>query len=53
LGKDERLVFLGNGAECGKSYKASKWASDAGYRNVYWLRGGMPEWVAQELPTEP
>ncbi len=53
LGKDEPLIFLCNGAECWKSYKASKWARDAGYRNVYWLRGGMPEWVAQELPTEP
>jgi rhodanese-related sulfurtransferase len=53
LGKDEPLVFLCNGAECWKSYKASKWARDAGYRNVYWLRGGMPEWIALELPTEP
>ena len=53
LGKGEALVFLCNGAECWKSYKASKWARDAGYANVYWLRGGMPEWVAQGLPTAP
>ncbi|GAB4474222.1 MAG: hypothetical protein OHK0044_18820 [Burkholderiaceae bacterium] len=53
LGKDEPLVFLCNGAECWKSYKASKWARTAGYSNVYWLRGGMPEWVAAGLPTEP
>lgn len=53
LGKGEALVFLCNGAECWKSYKASKWARDAGYANVYWLRGGMPEWVSLGLPTEP
>lgn len=53
LGKDEPLVFLCNGAECWKSYKASKWARNAGYTNVYWLRGGMPEWTALGLPTEP
>lgn len=53
LGKGEPLVFLCNGAECWKSYKASKWARNAGYTNVYWLRGGMPEWVALGLPTEP
>lgn len=53
LGKGEPLVFLCNGAECWKSYKASKWARNAGYQNVYWLRGGMPEWIAQGLPTDP
>ncbi len=53
LGKGEPLIFLCNGAECWKSYKASKWARNAGYTNVYWLRGGMPEWVALGLPTEP
>jgi rhodanese-related sulfurtransferase/ABC-type phosphate/phosphonate transport system substrate-binding protein len=53
LAKNEAVVFLCNGPECWKSYKASKWARDAGYTNVYWLRGGMPEWLAAGLPTEP
>lgn len=53
LAKNEPLVFLCNGPECWKSYKASKWARNAGYTNVYWLRGGMPEWVSVGLPTEP
>jgi rhodanese-related sulfurtransferase/ABC-type phosphate/phosphonate transport system substrate-binding protein len=53
LPKGDAIVFLCNGAECWKSYKASKAAAEAGYKQVYWLRGGMPEWVAQNLPTLP
>jgi rhodanese-related sulfurtransferase/ABC-type phosphate/phosphonate transport system substrate-binding protein len=53
LNKDDAIVFFCNGAECWKSYKASKAAHDAGYSRVYWLRGGMPEWIAQGLPTQP
>jgi len=53
LSKGDPLVFFCNGAECWKSFKASKAARDAGYTRVYWLRGGMPEWIAQGLPTAP
>ncbi len=51
--KNEPLIFLCNGAECWKSYKAAKVARDNGYTQVYWLRGGMPEWTQQKLPTSP
>jgi rhodanese-related sulfurtransferase len=37
-------IFHCNGAECWKSYKASKAALARGFRTVYWFRGGMPEW---------
>ena len=53
LGKTDALVFFCNGPECWKSYKASKTARDAGYAQVYWMRGGMPEWVALSLPSVP
>jgi rhodanese-related sulfurtransferase/ABC-type phosphate/phosphonate transport system substrate-binding protein len=53
LNKGDALVFYCNGAECWKSFKASKTARDAGYSRVYWLRGGMPEWVEQGLPSTP
>ncbi len=46
------VVFACNGAECWKSYKAAKVASGKGYKTVYWLRGGLPEWAADGLPTE-
>lgn len=37
-------VFHCNGAECWKSYKASRAAIAQGFTKVYWFRGGMPEW---------
>jgi rhodanese-related sulfurtransferase len=46
------LVFFCNAGECWKSYKASVLARDAGYSQVHWLRGGMPEWTAKGLPTQ-
>ncbi len=45
------LVFACNGAECWKSFKASRAALKAGYSKVHWFRGGFPEWRAAGLPT--
>ena len=53
LDKAQPVVFFCNGAECWKSYKASKVAADSGFTQVYWLRGGMPEWTTENLPTNP
>jgi len=53
LDKSQPVVFFCNGAECWKSYKASKVAAESGFTSVYWLRGGMPEWTNENLPTNP
>jgi rhodanese-related sulfurtransferase/ABC-type phosphate/phosphonate transport system substrate-binding protein len=45
-------IFSCNGAECWKSYKASRAAIAKGYRQVHWFRGGLPEWDAAGLPVE-
>lgn len=45
-------VFHCNGAECWKSYKASKAALAAGFGKVYWFRGGLPEWERAGLPLD-
>ena len=50
--KTDPVVFLCNGPECWKSYKASRAAVGAGYAQVYWFRGGMPEWREKSMPTE-
>jgi ABC-type phosphate/phosphonate transport system substrate-binding protein/rhodanese-related sulfurtransferase len=49
--KDAPVIFACNGAECWKSYKASQAAIAAGYKQVYWFRGGFPEWNLAGLPT--
>lgn len=44
LDKRKPTIFQCNGAECWKSYKASRAALAAGFDKVYWFRGGLPEW---------
>jgi ABC-type phosphate/phosphonate transport system substrate-binding protein/rhodanese-related sulfurtransferase len=50
--KNVPVVFACNGAECWKSYKAAALAHKAGHRQVYWFRGGFPEWSLAGMPTE-
>jgi ABC-type phosphate/phosphonate transport system substrate-binding protein/rhodanese-related sulfurtransferase len=50
--KNAPVIFACNGAECWKSYKASTAAIRAGYKQVYWFRGGFPEWSLAGLPTD-
>ena len=50
--KNTPMVIYCNGPECWKSYKASVAAIKAGYKTVYWLRKGIPEWKAKGYPTE-
>jgi rhodanese-related sulfurtransferase len=50
--KNAPVIFGCNGPECWKSYKAASAAIKAGYKKVYWLRGGFPEWKAKGYPVE-
>ncbi|MDL5032086.1 rhodanese-like domain-containing protein [Pelomonas sp. APW6] len=52
LKPSQAVIFACNGAECWKSYKAAKQAQAKGFKTVYWLRGGLPEWEAEGLPVE-
>lgn len=52
LDKAKPVIFACNGAECWKSYKASKAAAQRGFKEVYWFRGGLPEWRAEGLPVD-
>lgn len=52
LAKTKATIFSCNGAECWKSYKASKFAVAKGFTEVYWFRGGLPEWELAGLTTD-
>ncbi|MDO9337287.1 MAG: rhodanese-like domain-containing protein [Caulobacter sp.] len=47
------MVFFCAGAMCWESYNAVLRAGAAGYRNVYWYRGGLASWQAAGLPFQP
>lgn len=48
--KETPVLFYCNGAKCGRSVKSAKIAVQAGYKNIYWFRGGIEEWQAKGLP---
>ena len=50
--KNEALVMYCDGTICWKSYKSAMMAIKAGWKNVYWFRGGLPEWKEVGLPVE-
>jgi len=50
--KNAAVIFFCNSGDCWRSYKASVVARDAGFKNVHWFRGGMPEWTTKGLPTQ-
>lgn len=50
--KNADIVFYCNAGACWKGYKAAVVAIHAGYKKVYWFRGGLPAWQARSYPIE-
>ena len=52
LPKDKNAPFIMycDGTICWKSYKSATMAIQAGWKNVYWFRGGFPDWKDAGLP---
>ena len=50
--KNEPVVVHCNGPRCWKSYKASVLLIRAGYKKIYWYRGGFPGWKSKGYPVE-
>ena len=42
--KNAPLIMFCDGSVCWKSYKSTVMAIKAGWKNIYWFRGGFPEW---------
>ncbi len=49
--KNAPFVMYCDGTICWKSYKSSVMAIQAGWKNVYWFRGGFPEWKEAGMPV--
>lgn len=48
--KNAPLVMYCDGTICWKSYKSATLAIQAGWKNIYWFRGGFPEWKEAGYP---
>lgn len=42
--KNAPLIMFCDGSVCWRSYKSAVMAIKAGWKNIYWFRGGFPEW---------
>ncbi|OZA43941.1 MAG: rhodanese [Hydrogenophilales bacterium 17-61-76] len=53
LPRDKNTPFMMycDGTICWKSYKSALMAVEGGWKNVYWFRGGLPEWKEAGLPV--
>ncbi len=49
--KNAALMMYCDGTICWKSYKSAVMAIKAGWKNVYWFRGGFPEWKEKNMPV--
>lgn len=47
------IIFFGADAKSWEGYNAALRAIEIGYPNVYWYRGGLAAWQAQNLKTAP
>jgi rhodanese-related sulfurtransferase len=45
------IVFYCNGTRCLRSSDAIRKATDWGYKNLFWFRGGWKEWTDKRLPV--
>jgi PQQ-dependent catabolism-associated CXXCW motif protein len=50
---DQPIVFFCLGARCWESYNAVLRAYHAGYRKLYWYRGGINAWMEAGLEVDP
>jgi rhodanese-related sulfurtransferase/ABC-type phosphate/phosphonate transport system substrate-binding protein len=50
--KTKAFIMYCDGTSCWKSYKSTVAAINNGYTNVYWMRGGLPDWKDAGYPTE-
>ena len=50
--KSKPVILYCNSGDCWRSYKASAVTVRAGYKQVYWFRGGFPEWKKKGLPVD-
>lgn len=51
FGKDDVIVNYCNGVKCWRSSGAIVLLQHLGFKNLYWYRDGIPDWVKKDYPT--
>jgi len=50
--KNAKLITYCNGPRCWRSFKAAVTLTKMGYKNVYWMRDGIPSWKKAGFSTK-
>jgi len=50
--KNALIITFCNGSHCWRSYKAAVTLTKAGYKNIKWMRNGLPAWKEAGYPTK-
>lgn len=50
--KNAPMLLYCNGDRCMRSSNAATIAVNAGYKKIYWFRGGWAEWIEKKMPIE-
>ena len=51
LDKNVPLVLYCNGVKCWRSPAAALLYQSLGFKEIYWFRNGLPEWIKLDYPT--
>ncbi len=51
LDKNTPLVLYCNGVKCWRSPAAALLYQSLGFKEIYWFRNGLPEWIKLDYPT--
>lgn len=51
LDKNVPLVLYCNGVKCWRSPAAALLYQSLGFKEIYWYRSGLPEWIKLDYPT--
>lgn len=51
LKKDDIIVNYCNGVKCWRSPAVAVMLQNLGYKNIHWLRDGLPGWIKKGYPT--
>ncbi len=49
--KDDVLINYCNGVKCWRSPAAALLLKHLGFKNIYWYRDGLPDWIKKDYPT--
>ncbi len=51
LDKNTPIVLYCNGVKCWRSPAAGLLYQSLGFKEIYWFRNGLPEWIKLDFPT--